>query len=148
MKTLTLKNRRFLVVWICINAFALFVNVAHIQGEIKSYSGTTCKIDLLTDGHGVSEDYSLFHPETFYPFTTEYTATCYASSSYFENHVYNYDVPNNSFKGIFNGYSYWEFIVYTLLGFAIVFIPKVWGKNEQEEVDEEEVEEEQKTTNK
>jgi hypothetical protein len=73
---------------------------------------------------------------TFYPFHTKFVEEneferelrncCYpinASNTIFIVH----HLKNKYFNGIFHGYSYMEFVVYSMLGFAIVFLPKLWN---------------------
>ncbi len=123
---LSLKDRRFLIVWISVNAFALFVNIAHIKGELQKKSGywdynNIPQWNLFTEGNGIDEDYSIFHPATFWPFTTDFTTYNIRSSN---GNLYD---ERKGFAGIFNEYSYLEFIVYCLLGIAVVIVPKLWS---------------------
>lgn len=124
---ITLNQKRFLIIWICVHSFALFVNLVGLEGG-SEYRG--------------SEQNGLFHTfttkdyqkEDFWPFTT-----------FLETHEYyttNYDDPRNTigitfrtrneakqpdFNGIFNSYNLPEYIFYVLLGLGIVFIPKAWN---------------------
>ncbi len=173
MKNISLKQRRFLIVWICINAFALFVNIAQFKGQIQE---EYCKqvvgesrhirlwpemppedsiiarrkylhpeIDLLTHGDGYEDTNKLAYffsynrgcgekanlEHSFYPFRTKFLYSFIPVYSYFDQpghnvELYGCDKPMTGFLGIFNGYSYLEFVVYTILGFFIIYIPKLW----------------------
>ena len=109
------KQKRFLIIWIIFHSFALFVNLAKIQGTIK-------------------EESSLFTPEAKY----EYLFTSLTDwdkfwpiTTYYEK-VHKYPTPTTSaydviyFNGIFNSYDYREYIFYILIGIGIVFVPKIW----------------------
>lgn len=133
---MSLKSRRFLIVWCCVNSFALLVNLAHIKGQIINSENKNDRnvenvvVNLFTDGGGIDEDYSFFHPATFYPFTSEFYSNSERGVSSETGSWVSYSsitwYKNIRFYGVFNGYSYLEFIVYIILGFAIVFIPKMW----------------------
>ncbi len=170
MKSISLKQRRFLIVWICINAFALFVNVAHIKGVLqkernnelvgkisteqdypssdsidKARQNITAEIDLLSHEKDIPyaqlDDFGLFcyggdknnYENSFYPFSTKFFYSFYPKCYYYYEigSLKHRDIISQDkitgFLGVFNGYGYTEFIVYIILGFAIVFLPKMWN---------------------
>jgi hypothetical protein len=61
---LTLNQRRFLIVWILFHSFALFVNLADIEGEVETSDNTTY---FFTKGISNNND--------FWPFTSYYSTT-------------------------------------------------------------------------
>ncbi|CAG5074469.1 hypothetical protein DYBT9623_05156 [Dyadobacter sp. CECT 9623] len=124
------KNKQFLIVWFTICLFALLCNVAPIEGEVQSedFNNGKPRIHLLTNqGSG------------FWPFSTEFR-----DSRWWDNRDYveypwrkngpladadgniRNDIPSE-FNGIFNGFDYLEFLVYGIIGLAIVYFPKIWN---------------------
>jgi hypothetical protein len=110
MKSLSLNQRRFLIVWILFNSFALYVNLADVEGAVDlnpSSSHSYRPLYCLTRAHNV---------DSFWPFSSFYRT--------------DYDSLTNTnvstFLGIFNSYGLKEYIFYMALGFAIVFVPKLW----------------------
>lgn len=104
---ITQKERRFLIIWIGVCAFAWFVNYAQIRGYVGN------QVYLFTIGWDSTD---------FWPFT---------------NFTHNLELDNNigpgfrlndtgAFYGIFKSFNSPEFIVYSLLGVAIIFVPKIW----------------------
>lgn len=122
-------ERRFLIVWICICLFALISNIAPIRGIIDSgasgsYSSTYFRPTSMLFSSGDAEEAS----KKFWPFTNSFQNK-YAYITDYSKELYLLgpsNLPDPGFFGIFNGFDYLEFIVYTLLGLAIVFIPKIW----------------------
>jgi hypothetical protein len=143
---LTVGNRRFLTVWICINAFALFVNIAQLEGRIdkghNAYQIADEKENDQRKGYYAEFSYTndiicIFMDKntklqtdgiTFYPFTSKFIKINYGYRNKYD-HTHSYSFYESGFLGIFNGYDYLEFIVYTVLGFSIVYIPKLWKDN-------------------
>ena len=137
---ISLAQRRFLIVWICVNAFALFVNVAGLEGEIShgrvcynnNYKVSSIKTFCLFMNKSKDIDET---NRTFYPFSTPFTSVHYKTDKYTIDRDYGYAHKGDNidtyyregFLGIFNGYSYREFFIYSLLGFVIVFLPKLWS---------------------
>jgi hypothetical protein len=112
--SITLKEKRFLIIWCCVHLFALLVNFANIKGTIKAPVNNAFygQYDLnatylFTDGN---------NGKGFWPFVT------YSGDGF--NPYVNNGKPFHIFYGIFNNYDFSEFIIYLCLG--IVFIPKLW----------------------
>ena len=131
MTKISLKERRFLIIWFCINAFALFVNIANLEGRIDKGSMDlfyTTKYEqhmrsnvicILTDRYSSKRNVGL----TFYPFNNNFSKISYSYKDDENKEVY---VTESGFLGIFNGYGYFDFCVYILIGFVLVFLPKIW----------------------
>jgi len=123
MNSLTLNQKRFLIVWILLNSFALFVNLADIRGAIDNsdtsynsygyliHNGTDRIIYLFTNSSGQNKS-------DFWPFTSYYSINYPSNSGFPIQHFYG---------GLFNSYDIPEYIFYMVLGFAIVFVPKLWN---------------------
>ncbi|MCF2490246.1 hypothetical protein [Dyadobacter sp. CY347] len=58
-----------------------------------------------------SREYARNHPDM------------YVSESHLDVKTYNV----TTFNGVFNGFDYWEFLIYGIIGLAFVYIPKVWN---------------------
>lgn len=117
---LTIKNRRFLIVWFLVSGFALLCNIANLRGQIKDQKlNSKGKYDMyinILSSYGSTEN-------SFWPFT----------NTFIEKYQYvsadDTTVPDNwvkGFEGIFNGFNYLEFIVYGIVALAIVYVPKMW----------------------
>lgn len=121
--TVTLGNKRFLIVWMAIHAFALFVNTARVRGTIKTDNPYKDESHIWT----TANDWT--YGGDFWPFTTFFKHNDgKAAYSPVDGHVlYQYD-SYTVFNGLFNGYGYSEFLAYVVLGFCIVFVPKAWEK--------------------
>ncbi|MEQ7800177.1 hypothetical protein ABDJ41_10215 [Pedobacter sp. ASV1-7] len=107
--SVTKNQKRFLIIWCLIHSFALFVNLANIEGAV----------DFSKTEHYYEPSYFLSRenkPEQFWPFVTFYDKT-------FSNFTGKWE---GTFYGIFTAYGFEEFVFYILLGFAIIFIPKLW----------------------
>lgn len=127
--TLTAKERRFLIIWVSLCAFALLCNVAPIKGTIKKGQPgwpRSEKFEPATNlfASGNKEDMAEFWP---------LNANFVNKNEYYENghSGFHYSLVDNSngpsgFYGIFNGFDYLEFFVYSFLGLAIIFVPKIW----------------------
>jgi hypothetical protein len=112
-------QKRFLIIWILLHSFALFINKADIEGLVNptlSENGQTgYQIHLFTN---------TWYHDGFWPFVgfikTEYMASGadYAGNSQTGNVVY--------FNGLFYCYNLSAFVFYIILGFGIVYIPKLW----------------------
>ena len=135
MISLSLKTRRFIIVWIIIQVFALVVNYAGLDWkfEFESRSPGT---------HGRETDWTVFliYPLTrcegnqknaesqysfdnnrsqFWPFVTFY------KESEMDYAAYTYSI-NKKFNGLFYKYDFVEFLIYCLLPFAIIIIRRLW----------------------
>ncbi|MBL7718317.1 MAG: hypothetical protein JNL72_05720 [Flavipsychrobacter sp.] len=109
---ISLKQKRYLIVWSLFNVFALSVNIIPIKGLIKG-NENMIPSDLtyvFTNGYSKVKG---FWP--FVNFNNDF------SNPYWEN-GYHF----HHFRGIFAGYDFAEFAVYILIGFAVVFLPKIW----------------------
>ena len=137
MKSITLNQRRFLIVWICINVFALFVNATHLEGLIH-HGHFNNDLDFR-DLHKIilRDKFCLFMDSNedinrernefkLFPFTSHFTSVL-TNESWDKPTFSMYYTYDEGFLGIFNGYSYFSFAFYFVLGFAIVFIPKMWS---------------------
>lgn len=98
-----------MILWITLNSFALFVNLADIEGRISDNGNTT--VNLFTATNEKSD---------FWPFTTYYKKYLGFGNSSTDSYY---------FQGIFNSYDLPEYIFYVVLGISIVYIPKVWRKD-------------------
>lgn len=117
---MTLKNKRFLIVWFLTSGFALLCNVANLRGEIKENKlNSRGKYDMYIN---ILTGYE--NPEnSFWPFTNTFI------EKYRYISVNDTTVPDDlikGFAGIFNGFDYLEFIVYGIVALAIIYIPKMW----------------------
>lgn len=101
--TLTLNQKRFLILWILFHSFALFVNLAGVNGftSINDHE-YVCFFTNTLPGQ---------YPIGFWPFVTFSPNTIY-----YDRIVFN---------GIFYSYEFPEYIFYMCLGLGIVFIPKL-----------------------
>lgn len=139
MQKLTVSNKRFLITWISINAFALFVNIAHIEGRILNgnhitvstndefsyeYARLTTKDDKATVCLFMDNNKPIYPRPSFYPFTSDFLYVCFGSYRLPDKSglIYYFD---KGFLGAFNGYGHLEFIIYSILGIAIIYIPKL-----------------------
>ena len=131
---LSTNSKRFLIVWVIFHSFALFVNIAHIEGYYSM------KINPPNDYEGFTYTYILTHNDTlnknsFWPLTKYETGESWVDT------IYNYQSVNNDlvktpirfqicnnhyFNGVFNSYGFTEYIFYTLVGIGIVYLPKIW----------------------
>lgn len=129
MIKISLKQRRFLIVWIALNSIALFVNVAHLEGRIKNgmvhFTNGQKDYDYKTICLFQDNNKDIVKTATFYPFTTNFTRIIFRED-WIDGK--QYWMGEEGFLGIFNGYSYFEFFIYLLLGIAVIFLPKLWGK--------------------
>jgi hypothetical protein len=117
----TLREKRFLIIWLGICLFALFLNLADIQGKIESKDGKYQYLFFFS-----SEMYGHLYDNDFYPFTDFVVER---SVLYPSEKLRDYYIGKGTylrFNGIFNSFNLPEFIFYSLLGLGIVFIPKIW----------------------
>lgn len=118
---ISLKEKRFLIVWLGLCSFALFLNVFNISGKIESDDGKYQFLFFYSseeNGHPYDED--------FYPFTKFITnkSVLYPSESFSKYYITKGNYTR--FNGIFNSFNLAEFVFYSLLGLGIVILPKVW----------------------
>jgi hypothetical protein len=101
---LSVREKRFLIVWLGICFFAFFVNFAGVYVEFDTNQ------KIFTSG---------WDDNQFWPFVTF-------------NHnmevAARYGVPElgKGFGGIFKSFNLPEFITYSLVGVGIVLVPKIW----------------------
>lgn len=112
-----LKSKLNLIIWfLVINAFALFVNIFEIKGNIRekdsSYNSYSENIDLFTQGFNDDSK------SKFWPFV-DYTQGWVR----WDDSQYNPGPRKNStrFYGIFNQYDYSEFLAYCLILLLILY---------------------------
>lgn len=106
-------KQRFIVIWLAVHAFALFVNLFKIEGDISSRNDSSGRKDytsfrLFTKDRG---DYS-YDPkpsEKFWPFVGFY------KSKVGYNPYMQRKEDFSSFNGIFYQYDISEFIAYNLI---------------------------------
>jgi len=110
-------QKRFLIVWILFHCLALFVNLTDIEGRIGDD-------DLFTQ---------TYNKEGFWPFVSFYETyhqkvpiTDYTSDNYNSANTTYLDKDDTYFKGIFYTYNTTAFVFYIILGFGIVYVPKIW----------------------
>jgi hypothetical protein len=100
---LTLNQKRFLIIWTLFHSFALFVNLAGINGFVT-----------VNDHEYVCIFANTLPGETygsgFWPFV---------------NFSPNYQ--EMIFNGIFYSYGFAEYVFYMLLSIGILFVPKLWS---------------------
>jgi len=128
-KVLTKNERRWIIILMAINLFALFVNYFSLSPKfiIGDYKNET-EVFLFTDSKerflisstgglynmdGSSMMYENRHPKHFYPFVI-----------FYDKDVFNKN--KTRFRGIFPDYDHTEFIVYTFLIFGFFFVRKLW----------------------
>lgn len=132
---ISLKERRFLIVWTCVNLFALIVNIADIHGTISEPRSPVTKTG---NQEWVFESIPGFylwtagnHDDVFWPFQSKFIAT--RRNIGYPVFIGDGNTLNvlpgkiTDFLGIFNGYDYLEFGIYMILGFVIIFLPKIWN---------------------
>lgn len=108
-------QRRFLIIWVIFHSVALLMNITKIEGTVHQSlpeNGTTgYQINLFTS----------FQPDSdLWPFVAIY------HSEYESQNLNTYgDIVY--FKGIFFGYNAISFLFYILVGFGIVYVPKLWN---------------------
>ena len=116
---MSLYQKRFLIVWCIFHSFALATNLIPIDYHYDNQSyGQNY---LFTNG----DPYNSYLG--FWPFV-EYNKTYYGFGIDTYTHTHTH-TDAKQFLGIFFNYNISSFIVYILLGFAIVFIPKLWGNS-------------------
>jgi sorbitol-specific phosphotransferase system component IIC len=115
--TLSVKERRLVIILMLVNFFALFVNYFGIAPSVKNEKGYSLIFILTTNCIVDDNDISPFefqheiNHQNFFPIVKFYT-----ESRYFGTH----------FKGLFPYYDFSEFFVYTLVIFGIVILRKIW----------------------
>ncbi|WP_118972468.1 hypothetical protein [Taibaiella koreensis] len=108
-KALKVSEKRFLIVWIGVCSFAFFVNLADLKGHYTRGG------NIWTSGQNQGD---------FWPFTN---FTTYVEGVTFVGIDPSYSYASHTgFNGIFNSFDLPEFVFYSFLGLAIVFIPKIW----------------------
>jgi len=112
---ISLKEKRFLIIWLGVCVLAFFLNLADIRGHIKF---DEFKYHSLFSSSYDRNDSSHKYDDDFYPFTKFIEENHYQTDSNF--------VSYKSFNGIFNSFNLPEFIFYSILGLSIIFIPKLW----------------------
>jgi hypothetical protein len=117
---LTVLQKRFLTIWTIFHVFALFVNLAKIEGNFsgdKDY--TDGHVNLLTSGT---------YLDKFWPLTPFYEVEK-EKPAYFNDLAESGREPKEwtYFYGIFNSYGITEFIFYMAIGIGCVLVPKLWG---------------------
>jgi hypothetical protein len=119
---ISLNQKRFLIIWICFHSFALFVNVAMIYGTLREESEPFK--DTFGNDFIKYFNHNLFtsgnFQEDFWPFTTYSQIESHYPGNYTRS-------DTHYFYGIFTSYGYLEYFSYLVLGFAIIYIPKIWG---------------------
>jgi len=126
--SVTLNQKRFLIVWICIHSFALFVNLTGLYGTTREGTETLGYANIFTT-NGYKND--------FWPITTFfYRERYYVPNPSDPRNQHGYSVTfgtwkekEPSFNGLFTGYDSTEYLFYILLGIGFVFIPKIWNNN-------------------
>ncbi len=108
---ITLKQRRFLIIWCIFHSFAYISNLIPITFDIHSN-------DIFTNGDDFNPNYGVW------PFV-EYFRFCKSCGDWNSAHTMRDDV--NVFRGIFFNYNFMIFIIYLIVGISIVYIPKLWG---------------------
>lgn len=110
---ITIKQRRFIICWLAICFFALLCNIGPIEGELKEFDGKSY-FNLFANKS--SSDYG------FWPFSNSFSGSYYD----YESEGLTATGSLKGFNGIFNGFTYLEFVVYGAVGFAIILVPKYW----------------------
>lgn len=123
---ITQSQKRFLIVWFCINLFALIVNIVPIEGKLTSNDSLNSVYWFTREGDS----------KKFWPFTNyvdNWTRPKGNNYGLFSD-AGDFSVINKSdlehvsrFNGFFHSYDISEFMVYTILGIAIIFVPKIWN---------------------
>ena len=129
---LTKKEKRIIIILMTINLFAFFVNHFRLSPifDIGEYPKTD-EVFLFTDAkenkmlndNSYSIGYDLYDTrssEHFYPFT-EFIEKERPSFTNSEGYYLK-----TRYRGLFPDYDKSEFLVYTLLIFAVVFVRKIW----------------------
>lgn len=111
---ITLGQKRFLIVWIAFHFIALLTNVIPIRGQYR------IKEDERYDSYKTMYIFAApdrSREKEFWPFVEIY-----------EKDGYGYG--RSYLRGIFYSYTFGAFLFYILLGFGIIYLPKLWkGKD-------------------
>jgi hypothetical protein len=113
--TLATKQKRFIIIFMLINLFALFVNFFQLSPVYRYYSeeySTKHLVYFFTDAE--YHHYNHLIDKEFWPFVEFYTED--TSSAYI----------GSVFRGIFPDFDFSEFAVYTFIIFGFIFIKKIW----------------------
>lgn len=112
-------KQRFIIIWSSIHAFALFVNLFGIEGDISSRSDSIGRKDYTSFYLFTKErdqfSYDSKPSENFWPFVQFYKSNI----SY--NPYAQRKEDFSSFKGIFYEYDISEFIAYSLLLLLVLY---------------------------
>ena len=123
-------QKRILIIWSVLHVFALLTNLAPIKGAIENTRDdyprgviyeTNYKYDyVFTTGDKFDTELG------FWPFVKFYDKM--GRMYYFKDPQYKFDTGFGRpiFYGIFRNYNIGAFAFYILLGFAFVYIPKLW----------------------
>lgn len=124
---LTVFQKRFLIVWILIHSFALFVNVADIEGRIRN-EGFSPILNIFTTP--LADTQNDFWPITTFVKNGKIILPGWNDPSYPLRQKFYVDYGKSAFNfyGIFNSYGLTEYIFYIILGIAFVLVPKMWSK--------------------
>lgn len=110
-KDYLIAKRNIIIVLMCINSFALIVNILKIEGSFKDWrcSRLTHNLFYYSDSEYENVKSSEFK-ENFWPFVQFFTTD--ESRWYCDDWE---DRHRNEFRGIFRYYDYSEFFVYSIL---------------------------------
>lgn len=124
---ITLSQKRFLIIWCCFHITGILTNKLRIEGAIRNKYWSPVFNVFTTPQQN--------HDGQLWPFVTFGGWGNYIflqRSSPDDAYFYKYFDRNekwNNFFGIFNGYDWNAFVLWMIVGFAIVFIPKIWNDN-------------------
>ncbi len=128
----SLRQRRILIVYYIFHLTALFTTSFHINWNFT--------IEHKNDTQAVSDgqiSYTYYRANQFYIFTkaensdsnkeyfwpfTEFYSPCITTA-------WKQAVATDIFNGIFYGYDFSEFCIYSILPFLVIIIKKLWKKN-------------------
>ena len=125
---ITKRERRFLIIWMGVCLFAFLSTIAPIRGTIIDDNfqyGTQTNPGIWLFSSGSPSRAA----KQFWPFTSDFIYEHNITpieNGVLMGHVRGYLGKTHGFWGIFNGFDYLELLVYSLLGLAIIFIPKIW----------------------
>ena len=114
---ITLSQKRFLIIWVLFHSFALLVNLANIEGKISDGAFDNRTTIYLFTHQG--------HQSDFWPFTIFYERIPGLPQENIEDY---YD-----FNGVFFSYGFGEYTFYMLVGFGIIYLPKLWSDKKSHE---------------
>jgi len=106
---ITANQRKFLIIWCTCHIIFLLCYLFKFSGDLDNGSYLISRLSVRGQRYSTLQD-------VFWPFC-----------KIFDSFKGLDGMQHNILNGFLYGYDYTEFIVYMLLGFGIVFLPKLWN---------------------